>query len=473
MEPRRTRRKSSQLAHRSDAQPVIRPTVFLSFIRTLAVAALGAFTAISPAQTAAAAPNVLILLVDDLGWNDVGFHAPAAPTPNINRLAQEGLELQRFYTYPVCSPARAALISGMMPRRFGITGVIGPGQAGLPRGTATLPAAFKAAGYQTSLIGKWHLGISNPPMQCGFDHFYGFMGAEIDYFKHTSLRGGQTDWQRDGKTVEEEGYATYLFADEAIRQIKSRDAKRPFFIQVAFNAPHFPLAAPDDLIAKHKSSGLYHAVLDGLDLSIGRILTTLDELKLRDNTIVLFYSDNGAPQRTSSNAPLSSGKGTVHEGGIRTPCVIRWPGHVPAGANTQHPVSGQDWFPTLAAAAGVTLPSDAKLDGTNQWPAMQTGKPVARTPFLIAMQDFALFDGDWKLIEWSDGKRALFNLRTDISETKDLLTAEPGIAERLTTKLAELKKDLPADNARRGPGGPGRGGPGMRRGPPRGAANPN
>ncbi len=419
------------------------------------------------AQERKSAPNVLILLVDDLGWNDVGFHAPAAPTPNMNRLAKEGLELQRFYTYPVCSPARAALLSGMMPRRFGITDVIGPGQAGLPRGGATLPAAFKAAGYQTSLIGKWHLGNFNPQMQCGFDHFYGFMGPEIDYFKHTSLHGEHTDWQRDGKTVDEEGYSTYLFADEAIRQIKSRDTKRPFFIEVAFNAAHFPLAAPDDLVAKHKSDGLYRAVLDGLDISIGRILVTLDELKLRENTIVLFYSDNGAPPRTSNNAPLSNGKGTVYEGGIRTPCIIRWPGHVPVGAITQQPVSGQDWFPTLAATTGVTLPSNAKLDGTNQWPALQTGKLVERPPFLIAAHDIALFDGEWKLIEFTDGKRALYNLRTDISETKDEILSQSELAQRLMAKLAELKKDLPADSGSKRPGGPPlEGGSGQRRPPP-------
>jgi arylsulfatase A-like enzyme len=441
----------------------------MSLIRTLAIAAFLTFTATCPAQTSKSAPNVLILLADDLGWNDVGFHAPAAPTPSINLLAKEGLELQRFYSYPVCSPARAALVTGQMPRRFGITDVVGPGQAGLPKGIATLPAAFRAAGYQTSLIGKWHLGSANPPMQCGFEHFYGFMGAEIDYFKHTALRGNRIDWQRDGRTLEEEGYSTYLFADEAIRQIQSRDAKRPFFIEVAFNAAHFPLAAPDDLVAKQSTNPLYRAVVEGLDLSIGRILAVLDEQKLRDNTIVLFYSDNGAERRVSASDPLSYGKGSVYEGGIRTPCVIRWPDHVPAGAITQQPVSGQDWFPTLAAAAGVPLPSNARLDGTNQWPALQTGKVTPRTPFLIAAHDIALIDGEWKLIEWNDSKRSLFNLRTDISEAKDLLSAEPGIAGRLSAKLAELKKDLPADSGRRGPGG---GRPGIRGGAQSGGASP-
>jgi arylsulfatase A-like enzyme len=446
----------------------------VSSVRTFVIAVLVAFTTIGSAQTSKLAPNVLILLVDDLGWNDVGFHLPSAPTPNLNRFAKEGLELQRFYTYPVCSPARAALLSGMMPRRFGIVDVIGPQQAGLPKGGATLPAAFRAAGYQTSLIGKWHLGGANPPMQCGFDHFYGFMGAEIDYYKHTGQHGAaRIDWQRDGRIVEEEGYSTDLFADEAIRQITTRDAKRPFFIEVAFNAAHFPLAAPAELVAKHKADGLYGAVLEALDLAIGRILAALDEQKLRDHTLVLFYSDNGAEKRVSNNAPLSNGKGTVYEGGIRTPCAIRWPGHVPAGAVTQQPVSGQDWFPTLAAAAGVPLPTNATLDGSNQWPAIQSGKLVRRPPFLIAAYDIALFDGDWKLIEWTNGERSLFDLKTDISETKDELSRQPEIVQRLTAQLTELKKELPDVGVRRGPGGPGgKGGPGIRKGPPGGARTP-
>ncbi len=400
-----------------------------------------------------ATPNVLILLVDDLGWNGVGFHDPQSTTPNLNRLAKEGLELQRFYTYPVCSPARAALLSGQMPRRFGIVDALGPQQAGMPKGTITLPGTFRAAGYQTSLIGKWHLGIDSPPLQIGFEHFYGFMSAEVDYFKHTDHRG-VIDWQRDGKTVEEMGYSTYLFADEAIRQLKQRDTKRPFFMEVAFNAPHFPLAAPEELLAKHKlGGGVYAAVVEGMDIAIGRILSALDEQGLRDNTLVVFYSDNGATRRDSNNTPLSFGKDTIYEGGIRTPAIVRWPGHTPVGAVSQQPISGQDWFPTIAAAAGVPVPENAKLDGRNQWPSLQTGKPIDREPFLIASHDIALIDGDWKLIEWVSGQHSLFNLRTDISETKDEFTKQTELSQRLLVKLTELKKDLPAAPARRGPGG--------------------
>ncbi len=444
----------------------LRPVLFFPLVAICALLANipGLARAASP-STRPSSPNVLILLADDLGWNGVGFHSPKAPTPNLNRFAQEGLELQRFYSYPVCSPARAALLTGQMPRRFGLADVIGPQQAGLPKGGVTLPSVFKSAGYQTSLIGKWHLGNVNPPTQIGFDHFYGFVGPEVDYFKHTNQRG-VVDWQRDGKTLQEEGYSTYLIADEAIRQLKQRDPARPFLIEVAFNAPHVPLAAPADLVAKHKTDGIYWAVIEGMDLAIGRVLTALDEQGLRENTIVLFYSDNGAARRDSAvdNAPLSFGKGTVYEGGIRTPCVIRWPGQVPAGAVTQQPVSGQDWLATLAAAAGVPLPSEAKLDGTSQWSALHTGKIVPREPFLIAAYDVALIDGDWKLIEWaSDGEHSLMNLKDDVGEKVDEYVRRGDIGKRMLAKLTELKKDLPEAPPKRAPAGAG--GPAAGRGP--------
>jgi arylsulfatase A-like enzyme len=412
-----------------------------------------------PASRPATRPNVLVLLADDLGWNGVGFHNPKSPTPNLNRLAQEGLELRRFYSYPVCSPARAALLTGLMPRRLGLVDVIGPRQAGLPKGGLTLPGVFRSAGYQTSLVGKWHLGRENPPTQIGFDHFYGFLGPQVDYFTHADQRG-DTDWQRDGKTVAEEGYSTYLLADEAVRQMRARDPARPFFMEVAFNAPHVPLAAPVDLVAKHKAGGgVYAAVIEAMDVGIGRVLAAVDDLGLRDDTIVVFYSDNGAARRESDNAPLAFGKGTVYEGGIRTPCVVRWPGRVPAGAASDQPVCGQDWLPTLAAAAGVPVPADAKLDGTDQWPAVRTGRRFDREPLVIAAYDIALIDGDWKLIEWADGAYSLLNLRTDVSETTDEYLRQPDVAGRMTAEMAEVKKGLPDAPPRRAAGGGQRGRP--------------
>ena len=416
-----------------------------------------AFVPDATAQTTK--PNVVIIIADDLGWNDIGTRNPKIVTPNLVKLAKEGVELQRFYGYPVCSPARAGLLTGVLPRRLGLVNIIMPGQAGITKATPALPAKLKSAGYTTSLIGKWHLGNQNPSSAVGFEHFYGFMGGEVDYLKHTDMRG-KLDWQRDGKQIEESGYTTYLFADEASKQIRNRDKAKPFFLQVAFNAPHVELAAPEDLVAKHKSDGLYGAVVEGLDVGIGRILTTLDEQGLRDNTLVIFVSDNGAPRRTGSNAPLRGYKGSVDEGGIRTPAIVRWPKRVPAGVKLDQPIAIIDLFPSIAAALNLPLNAELKIDGVNQWSAIAGGKTLPRPPFLVASSDIALFDGDWKLVETNAGQRALYNLKADISEAKDLLVTQPEQAAKLGAQLDILKKDLPAySGGNIGPGG-GKGGKG-------------
>jgi arylsulfatase A-like enzyme len=410
------------------------------------------------AQTAK--PNVVVLIADDLGWNDIGTRNPKIVTPNLVKLAKEGVELQRFYGYPVCSPARAGLLTGVLPRRLGLVNIIMPGQAGITKATPTLPAKLKSAGYATSLIGKWHLGSQNPASAVGFEHFYGFMGGEVDYLKHTDMRG-KPDWQRDGKQIEESGYTTYLFADEASKQIRNRDKAKPFFLQVAFNAPHIDLAAPEDLVAKHKSDGLYGAVVEGLDIGIGRILATLDEQGLRDNTLVIFVSDNGASRRNGSNAPLRGYKSSVDEGGIRTPAIVRWPKRVPAGVKLDQPIAIIDLFPSIAAALNLPLTAELKLDGVNQWPAIAGGKTLPRPAFLVASADIALFDGDWKLVETNAGQRTLYNLKADVSEAKDLLAAQPELAAKLGAQLDTLKKNLPAySGGNIGPGGGGKGGKG-------------
>jgi arylsulfatase A-like enzyme len=420
------------------------------------------------AQKATGPTNVLVLMADDLGWNGVSYHNPKMTTPALAKLAKEGVQLERFYGYPVCSPARSALLSGMMPRRFGVTHVVGPGQQGIPKGTPTLASSLQKAGYSTSLVGKWHLGTNPGPLGYGFERFYGFTGAEVDYFKHTNQRG-QSDWWRDNKQVEEEGYTTTLLADEAVQQLKKRDPKKPFYLQVAFNAPHATLAAPKELTDKHKDTGLYNAVVDGLDQGIGRILTTLDELGLRENTLVIFFSDNGASRRMSPNTPLKNGKDTVNEGGIRTPAIVRWPGKAAVGAVSQQPIAVNDLFPTIFAALDLPLPNELKLDGSNQWPALSTGKMLPRPAFLIASQDIAFIDGDWKIIETADGQRSLYNLAKDIGEANDLATEQPGTLKSLGAKLDELKKGLPVASERRGAGpaagggagkGPGAGGAG-------------
>ena len=412
-----------------------------------------------PAAGNGAAPNILVMVADDLGWGDVGFHGGAPHTPNLDRLAKDGLELQRFYVYPVCSPTRAALLTGQMPRRFGIATIIGPREAGLPAGVTTLPRTLQAAGYQTALIGKWHLGAQSPPQQNGFDHFYGFLGPEIDYSKHTG-RNGATDWQRDGKTLEETGYSTFLFADEAVRQLEKRDATRPFFLEVAFNAPHFPLSAPDEYLTKYKNlprqQATYAAVVDALDAAVGRILAALDRQGLRNNTLVVFFSDNGASSREGgSNGSFRGGKDTVFEGGIHTPCLMRWPGRLAAGAASRQPLSVQDLFPTLAAAADVPLKNAAKLDGKNLWDPLRTGRVQDRGTLVIAGTEFAVIDGDWKLIETGTGTRALYQLARDPGETADLYATSTDTAHRLEAVLTEVKNEFPAVTAKPRPPPPG------------------
>jgi len=208
-------------------------------------------------------------------------------------------------------------------------------------------------------------------------------------------------------------------------------------------------------------------VVDGLDQGIGRILAALDEQGLRENTLVIFFSDNGASRRMSSNTPLKNGKDTVFEGGIRTPAIIRWPGKTPVGVMSQQPVAAHDLFPTIFAALTLPLPGELKLDGSNQWSALSTGKTLPRPAFLIASQDIAFIDGDWKIIETSDGQRSLFNLAKDISEEKDLASEQGEVLKSLGTKLDELKKGLPVASERRGagPAGKGPGATGAGKGP--------
>jgi arylsulfatase A-like enzyme len=397
-------------------------------------------------------PNIVVIVADDLGWANVGFHSPSAVTPNLDRMAKDGTELARFYAYPVCSPTRAALLTGRMPRRWGIVDALNGRDKGLPAGLVTLPGVLRDAGYATALVGKWHLGTGATPQQDGFDHFYGFLGPQIDYAKHVNQRG-QPDWQRDGTQLEEPGYSTDLLAAEAVRLIRGRAKDRPFYVQLCFNAPHDPVSAPPDLVEKHKAkgekAGLLAAAIESLDAGIGRVLQAIDDEKLRDRTLVVFLSDNGGASREGgSNAPLRAAKGTVYEGGIRTDALVRWPGTVPAGAKLEQPIAAQDLLPTLCAVAGAKVPAGTVLDGSDQWPAIRGGKPVARAPFAVAAYDVAVIDGDWKLVAPQQGARQLYNLKDDPSERTDRVAKDPEVAARLGAAMEAILKDVPAAPAR-------------------------
>jgi len=418
-----------------------RLVAFMRVIDRLAVPCLAGLllAVIGSAVVEARPPNIVVILADDLGRGDLERHGGPVRTPAIDRLARDGVELQRCYAHPVCSPTRAALLTGRLPRRFGIDRPLGRREPGLPAGVPTLPRTLALAGYQTHLVGKWHLGTASPPLRSGFDHFYGFLGAEIDSFTHLDRRG-EIDWQRDGEPLDEPGYAAVLMADEAVRIIEASSGDRPFYLQLAFNVPHFPILAPAESVAKYAELPSRQAtrcgMIDVLDAGVARVLAALDERGLAANTLVVFLSDNGA-DASGRNLPFRARKATVYEGGIRVPAIVRFPGRLAPGTQSDQPLAVQDLFPTICAAVDLPLPADADCDGVDLWQALETGRVVDRPALVIATADRACLAGDWKLVVARDGTEELFYLRTDPGETRDLRQAEPGVAALLRTRLAE------------------------------------
>jgi len=387
-------------------------------------------------------PDILLIVADDLGWGDVGFRQGGIDTPNIDRLAREGTTLDRFYAFPVCSPSRAALLTGRSPMRYGF--LQGPikdwnKRRNLPLDEVLLPELLHRAGYATSMIGKWHLGTQKKwwPQARGFDHFYGHLNGMIDYYTH-EFEGG-LDWQRDGISVREKGYSTDLMGAEAVRILENRDKEKPLFLYLSFNAPHFPLQAPEDLIQKYagvedENRRVYCAKVEAMDRAIGRVLDALEEQGMDRETLVIFLSDNGASQvQGGSNGSLHSGKFTVYEGGIRVPAILRWPGRIPAGRVSEQLTILMDILPTLASVAHFTPQEDRPLDGVDILPFLQEERTERRKPFLFAQQKVvktleALLDWPWKLLkrisrEDRSAETYLFRLDQDPSEEDDLAGA--------------------------------------------------
>ncbi|MBS1829565.1 MAG: arylsulfatase [Acidobacteria bacterium] len=398
-------------------------------------------------------PNILLILADDLGSSDTGFAGGDIPTPNIDRIAREGVRLTNFYATPLCTPTRASLLTGRNPVRYGlIYSVIRPWSAyGLPPTERTISETFRDAGYQTAVIGKWHLGHTNRrflPNARGFDHFYGHVNAEIDYYTHTKLDG--LDWQRNGKGVREEGYATDLLAAEAIRWLEARNRTRPFFLYLPFNAVHSPLQAPEALLAKYASIAnrnrrAYAAMLDAMDTAIGRVLNAIHSDL--DNTIVVFLSDNGgALGQGARNGKLRAGKLTVYEGGVRACAAIRYPARLARNIDMNQRMSVLDLFPTLCAAAGIQPGNTHPLDGRNMWPALTNNEVIPPKPLFWAAKrnetqdrQHGLLSGQWKLVEnITDDRKItheLYNLTEDPAEKTNLAAANPD-------KFTDLLKDL-------------------------------
>ena len=409
-----------------------------------------------PAVSAQASdrPHVVIFVSDDMGWNDVGYHGGNIHTPNIDRLAKEGMQLDRFYVHPICSPTRTAMMTGRSPARFGITSPLG-GDRAVPTDEHFMPESFQNAGYQTFMVGKWHLGAVGDefsPQSRGFDHFYGFRGGAIDYYTHTAQ--GQLDWQRNGKPLEESGYSTDLFAAEVVRLIERRERSKPVFLYVAFNAPHGPTQAPDELIRKYAYSsrrgkmGSYAAAVDSMDQAIGKILDALRRERMTENTLAMFFCDNGGKgskggreQSVNSNGlNLRGGKGELLEGGIRVPAVIRWPGVIRSGTRCQQMISALDLLPTLTAAAAIPTGTSKPLDGLDMWPAISSGEQLPRRPIIIAGQrgSFAAIDDSLKLIRDAGGVQ-LYDVRRDPIETNNLAGQRPEDVARLEAAFSSLQ----------------------------------
>ncbi|MBI5771403.1 MAG: arylsulfatase [Verrucomicrobia bacterium] len=392
---------------------------------------------------AAAAPNVLVVIADDLGWGDVPWHGGVARMPNLDRLRRDGVELDRFYANPSCTPTRAAFLTGRAALRLGLREQIGPNQDGLALTEHLASETFRAAGYATALLGKWHLGSTSAarlPNSRGFDHFYGFLGAAVTYSTHLAEANGRLDWQRNGTALNEAGYTTDLIATEAIGLLRARDPAKPFFHVLSFNAPHTPLEAPDSLKASYPTltgeAQTYAAMLESLDTNVGRVLAELDAQKIAADTLVLFFSDNGgAGQAPASNAPLRLAKGNVYEGGIRTPALARWPGVIAAGTTSAQFIAAADLFPTLAAAVGVTPRNSLAFDGANLWSELRGGTVRADRAFtIVSLANTAHFEGNWKLIRLAQ-RDELYDIAADPSETNNQLAAQSAVATRLRTAM--------------------------------------
>jgi arylsulfatase A-like enzyme len=418
----------------------------------------------STVRAAGPRPNIVYIVADDLGWKDVGFHGSDIKTPNIDQLAAAGARLEQFYAQPMCTPTRAALMTGRYPLRYGLqTLVIPSGHTyGLPTDEWLLPQALKEAGYQTAIIGKWHLGHADPkywPRQRGFDYQYGPLIGEIDYFTHEQHH--VLDWYRNNRRLKETGYSTTLFGNAAVKLIDEHDPAVPLYLYLAFNAPHTPYQAPQEYLDQYRniadgSRRAYAASITAMDDQIGRVVAALDKKKMRDNTLIVFQSDNGGTRNAMfagegdmsktkipcDNGPYRDGKGSLYEGGTRVPAFVNWPGHVKAGSTVDGMLHVVDMYPTLVALAGGSTAQSKPLDGMDVWPTISEGRPSPRTEIVYNVEIFraGIRDGDWKLIWRTPLPEVveLYNLAQDPSEKNNLAAEHPDKVAALQKRANEL-----------------------------------
>lgn len=415
-----------------------------------------------------APPNIVLIVADDLGWMDVGYHAPEIPTPNIDRLVREGVELERFYTAPICSPTRAGLLTGIYPIRFGLQrlSVKAWHERGLPPEAQTIAELLEVAGYERrGLIGKWHLGRTARafhPLQQGFTHFYGHYNGGIEYTSHLSM--GALDWQRQYALSDDPGYSTRLIGKEAVRFIEESPIGSPFFLMVSFNAIHAPDEVPPEGLERveHLPRGkrrVKGAMIASMDDEIGALLVALERRGIAGDTLVFFLSDNGGVNGSGSrNDPFRGGKTEVFEGGIRVPAAVRWPGRIRAGKKLDVPLSYLDVFPTLGRIAGARPAADP-VDGRDVSRLLQ-GEDAPLDPLRLfsyvqarveedgqEVDRQAVLDGEWKLVRVgsvADAEVSLYRIRADPEEAHDVAAEHPAVVRQMLDQLATFRSWQPA-----------------------------
>ena len=407
--------------------------------------------------------NIIVIIVDDAGWNDVGYNGSEIETPNIDLLASKGVRLDRFYVAPTCSPTRASLLIGMPASRIGVFSPIGGrSEKTLPDSIVTLPQALKKHGYQNALIGKWHLGldISNGPNAFGFDYSYGFLHGQIDQYTHV-YKNGDKSWYRNDQMIDEKGHATDLITNEAIDWLtKKRDTEKNFYLQIAYSAPHYPLQEEDKWkepyfeSIKDDSRRDFAAAMSHVDDAIGKILETVRQTKLDENTLVVFMSDNGAQENwyptdeyglihgpnpvLGSNTPLREYKKSNYEGGIRVPAILYWKDKLSSQTNENY-ISVTDLMPTILKLTGAEIPKG--VEGYDVWPSIVDGKVETKHDIYVRgnVQE-SLIHKPWKLIRQRtrNGEPAmyqLFNIDLDPEEKVDLMDKHIEIASKMKILL--------------------------------------
>jgi arylsulfatase A-like enzyme len=432
-----------------------------------------AVTPTLPIANAAERPHIIHIVADDLGWKDVGFNGSTdIKTPNLDSLAAAGAKFTQFYVQPMCTPTRAALMTGRYPYRYGLQTAVIPSVSsyGLDTSEWLMPQCLKEAGYRTAIIGKWHLGHADKKYwsrQRGFDYQYGAMIGELDYFTHEEH--GVLDWYRDNEPVREEGYTTELFGDDADRLIESHDPATPLYLYLAFNAPHTPYQAPEEYIARYADISdptrrIYAGMVTCLDDQIGRVVAALEKKGMRDNTLIVFHSDNGGTKNAMfagvmadmskvtipcDNGPYRDGKASLFEGGTRVCALANWPGRIEA-QEVDGLIHAVDLYPTFASLAGASTAKSKPLDGIDVWDTIAKGEASPRTEFFYNIEPFraAMRQGDWKLI-WRamlPSSTDLYNLAEDPSEENNLSAVYPdkvaAMQERLNTAAKEAAKPL-------------------------------